>query len=116
MASLGMEGPFDLTNNEIDHQVTKTLSGNYALGHVSDGNFYVSSVGRSDTNLNNWLKGWFGKYNKFKFSYATSLKAAFEKECHNYHDFGESDKIDNENHPQRPDNTNWKSPVCNIFG
>lgn len=115
MASLEMKGAFDLTNDEIDNQVTKTSPGNYALGRISDGTFYVSYVGRSDKDLNDRLKDWVGEYKKFKFSYATSPKAAFVKECHNYHDFGEADKLDNENHPQRPDNTNWKCPVCDIF-
>jgi len=115
MASLGMQGSYKLTNDEIDKQVTKKSPGNYALGHVSDGTFYVNYVGRSDTNLNERLKDWIEKYKKFKYSYATSAKAAFEKECHNYHDFGGSDQLDNENHPQRPDRTNWQCPVCDIY-
>jgi len=90
-----MKGPFNLTNDEIDNQVTKTSTGNYALGCVSDETFYVSYVGRSDTDLNDRLKDWVGEYKKFKFSYATSPKAAFEKESQNYHDFGKSDKLDN---------------------
>ena len=115
MASLGMQGPYDLTNDEIDNQVTKTSAGNYALGRVSNGTFYVNYVGRSDTDLNDRLKDWIGKYKKFKFSYASSPKAAFEKECINYHDFGGKEKLDNEAHPDRPDNSNWKCPRCNIF-
>lgn len=115
MATLGMNGFFDLTNDEIDSHVTKTSAGNYALGHVSGETFYVSYIGRSDTDLNDRLKDWIEEYKKFKFSYATSPKAAFEKECQNYHDFGESDKLANKSHPQRPDVTNWKCPVCDIF-
>ena len=45
MASLGMKGPFDLTNDEIDNQVTRISPGNYALSRVADGTFYVSDVG-----------------------------------------------------------------------
>ena len=115
MPSLNMKGPYDLTNEEIDKQVTTTSPGNYALGRVVDGTFYISYVGRSDTNLNSRLKEWVNNYEKFKFSYATSPKAAFEKECRNYHDFGGAEKLDNKNHPQRPDDTNWRCPVCNIF-
>jgi len=66
----------------------KTSPGNYSLGRVADGTFYVSYVGRSDSDLNDRLKDWVGEYKKFKFSYATSPKAAFEKKCQNYHDFG----------------------------
>ena len=38
-------------------------------------------------------------YTRFAYSYAPSAKAAFEKECRNYHDFGASDGLDNEVHP-----------------
>lgn len=115
MAKLGMKGSFNLTKKEINEQVTKESPGNYALGNLSGNTFYVNYVGRSDDNLNTRLKDWVGEYEKFKFSYATSPKAAFEKECKNYHDFGEKDKLDNKNHPQRPDNTTWKCSFCDIF-
>jgi hypothetical protein len=39
-------------------------------------------------------------YTRFAFSYAGSAEAAFEKECRNYHDFGGSDGLDNEGHPE----------------
>jgi hypothetical protein len=38
-------------------------------------------------------------YTRFAYSYAATAKAAFEKECRNYHDFGASDGLDNEIHP-----------------
>ena len=115
MASLNMNGPSELMTQKIDEGVTRTSPGNYALGYVSDSTFYVRYVGRSDTDVNSRLKSWVGKSNRykhFKYSYATSPKAAFEKECKNYHDFGESEELDNEQHPERPDGTNWKCPVC----
>ena len=115
MASLGMEGPFNLTKDEIDKRVTKMSPGNYGLGRVLNKTFYVSYVGRADIDVNKRLKSWVEEYKNFKFSFATSPKAAFEKECHNYHDFGESQELDNDKHPQRPDNTNWKCPICDIF-
>jgi len=115
MASLGMKGPYDLTDGEIDGQVTKTSAGNYALGREEHETFYVKYVGRSDTDLNSRLRDWVKRYEKFKYAYATSPKAAFEKECHNYHDFGESGKLDNDKHPQRPADTDWKCPVCDVF-
>ena len=39
-------------------------------------------------------------------------KAAFEKECRNFHDFGGVEKLDNDIHPDRPDGAAWKCPVC----
>jgi len=115
MASLGMNGPFDLDEKTINSMVTKKSAGNYALGRINDeGTFLVGYVGRSDQDINGRLKNWVDetKYSKFKFSYAFSPKAAFENECKNYHDF---DPPLNDSHPDRPNDTNWKCPRCNIY-
>ena len=114
MASLEMVGPYDYTSSEIDRVVAKKSPGNYALGkRKEEEGFIVQYVGRSDSDVNPELKVKLdGKYKKFKFSYATSAKAAFEKECHNYHDFDGSEKLDNEIHPRCPDGTDLKCPVC----
>ncbi len=115
MAKLNMDGPYDLTNEKIDKVITKTSAGNYALGYVNDKTFYVKYVGRADRDVNGRLKNWVGNYKSFKFSYASSPKAAFEKECENYHDFGENKKLDNDIHPDRPDGSSWKCPRCVNF-
>jgi len=118
MASLGMEGPYELDTETIETNVTRTSPGNYALGRKNEeGTFLVGYVGRSDSDVRARLKSWVSETKRplFKFSYATSPKAAFEKECKNYHDFGESEKLDNKQHPERPDDANWKCPVCNIY-
>jgi len=114
MASLEMKGPHPLTDSEIDRQVTRTSPGNYGLGYTKDdGTYIVQYVGRSDNDVNSRLHDWTGKkYKQFKYSYASSAKEAFEKECHNYHDFGGSEKLDNDVHPDRPSGTNLKCPVC----
>ncbi len=113
-----MSGPYPFTSEKIDEVVTRTSEGNFALGYVNEKDvFMVLYVGRSDTNLNRELKKYFKpRYKSFKYSYASSPKAAFEKECHNYHDFGGPvGKLDNSVHPRRPDNTNWKCPCCDTF-
>ena len=115
MSSLQMDGPYKLDAEVIDQKVTKKLTGNYALGKKNDnGTFLVGYVGRSDNDIRNRLKSWIGRTRRplFKFSYAASAKAAFEKECKNYHDF---DPPGNDKHPQRPDGTGWKCPYCKIF-
>jgi len=115
MASLGMKGPYELNEMTIDTQVTKTSPGNYALGKKNDaGTFVVGYVGRSDSDVNARLKSWVRKTKRplFKYSYATSPKAAFQKECENYHDFNPPG---NDVHPARPDGSGWKCPRCNIF-
>lgn len=119
MASLDMFGPFNLTTGQIDQQITKTSPGNYALGSKNaQGGFTVSYVGRADDDLNKRLKDHAntGKYADFKYSYASSPKAAFEKECKNFHDFGGIEKLDNKIHPDRPDDAGWKCPHCKTFG
>lgn len=124
-----MKGPFELKAEKVKEVVTRTSSGNYALGYVNNSSFYVKYVGRSDSDVKSRLLAWanteysglvFGvkktkDYTHFEYSLAISPKAAFEKECKNYHDFGEDKKLDNKNHPQRPDNTAWKCPFCNIY-
>ena len=102
----------------IEKNVSKTSAGNYALGRTEGSTFYVLYVGRSDTDVKSRLLSWAAektKYTKFKFSYADTIKEAFEKECQNYHDFGESEKLDNDIHPDRPKGTDWKCRRCNIF-
>jgi len=115
MATLNMKGPYKLDAKTIDAQVTKTSPGNYALGKRNEeGTFLVGYVGRADKDVNGRLKSWVSKTKRplFKFSYASSTKAAFEKECENYHDF---DPPGNDIHPDRPNGTNWKCPRCNVF-
>jgi len=116
MPETGLRGPYALDNKIIDQVITRTSAGAYALGKVSDETFCVSYVGRSDDDINDRLKKWVGgKYSEFKFEYYASPKAAFEKECNLYHDFGENRKLDNDVHPKRPDGTNWQCPRCNAF-
>ena len=115
MATLNMNGSYDLTIVEINKIITRKSAGNYALGYMSDGAFVVEYVGRSDSDLNKRLKDWVGHYKKFKYSYAGSPKAAFEKECENYHDFGEKERLNNDIHPARPDDSSWKCPNCDTF-
>lgn len=117
MARLNMYGAYELSDNDIRSQVTKISAGNYALGYQNqEGYFVVKYVGRSDSDVANRLKQHIGEdYSHFKYSYASSPKAAFEKECENYHDFGGEEKLDNEIHPRRPNDSNWKCPKCNVF-
>jgi len=115
MASLNMNGPHKLDGDTVDRQVTRTSPGNYALGKKNDeGTFMVGYVGRADKDVNSRLKSWVDKTKRpfFKYSYASSAKAAFEKECENYHEF---DPPGNDIHPDRPDGAGWKCPRCDIF-
>ncbi len=116
LEKLEMQGPFLLTRSIINEKVDQDRVGNYALGY-SDGNtFCVQYVGRSDTDVKARLEQHVPeKYSRFMFSYATTQKAAFEKECRNYHDFIKIQKLDNKNHPDRPARSSWKCPCCDVF-
>ena len=109
MASLNMNGPYPLTREEVYKRITKKSAGNYAYGHTKNNTFYVEYVGRADFDLNDRIKHGIGQYEEFKYSYAKDAKTAFEEECRNYHDFTPSD---NKIHPDKPDGTDYKCPVC----
>src|SRR5262249_53779479 len=97
--------------------VKRKVPGNYALGSVYGfpKKLRVRYVGRSDGDLQARLlqHAAEGKYPYFKFAEATSPRAAFERECQNYHDFIRF--IDNDIHPQRPAGAGWQCPRCNTF-
>lgn len=112
MPNSGLSGPYSLTKESIDRNVTRTSAGAYALGRTIDGVFHVHYVGRSDGDVRGRLKDHVGKYTQFKFDYFSSAKAAFEKECRLYHDFGPPA---NSVHPARPRGSGWKCPACAIF-
>jgi hypothetical protein len=113
MPSTGLRGPYKLDNDTIDKEVTKKSAGAYALGYLQEDTFIPKYVGRSDEDVNDRLKDWVGKYKYFKFEYYGSPKSAFEKECNLYHDW--KAQLDNKCHPDRPDDTTWQCPRCDIF-
>jgi hypothetical protein len=114
MPSSGLKGPHSLDEKTIDTYVTLKSAGAYALGKTTDNTYYISYVGRSDDDINGRLKDWVGKYAQFKFEFYPSPKAAFEKECNLYHDFG-PEGLDNKEHPDRPENADWQCPRCDCF-
>ena len=114
MPSLNMKGPFDFEEMTIDLHVTRTSAGNYALGHVNAKGFVPKYVGRADEDVYKRIKDHLGEdYTKFMFSYAPDVKAAFEKECENYHAF--SAQLNNEIHPDRPAGKKYECPFCDTF-
>lgn len=118
MASLGMLGPFALTDAEVNKIVPENVMGNYAFLQKKwlAGEYIVRYVGRSDSDLKKEIKQQMRTdrakgCTHFKYSIANSVKEAFEKECRNYHDFGECDCLNNDIHPAKPAGTRYKCPV-----
>lgn len=112
ISSLNMHGPLELSIEKIDNTIKARSPGNYALGYIKDHSFMIEYVGRSDKDLRGRLINWVGKYAFFKWSYAISEKAAYLKECRNYHDFIGNADLDNQLHPAKLDGKDWKCPVC----
>lgn len=116
---LGMNGPYEFTEENIDNLVTRVSEVNYALGEMEGIAFIVRYIGRAEEGkckeiIKEHLAQQAG-YTTFKFSYSISPKTSFEQHCRNYHDFGASEKLDNSQHPARPAEVDWKCPICNIF-
>ena len=111
MPETGMGDSNPLNEAKIDEKVSPKKIGTYCLGYRSnETTFHPKYVGRSDTDLNKRLKDWVGEYKRFKFMYHTTIKQAYEKECHLYHDW--KDHIDNDVHPATPEGTDYTCPVC----
>ncbi len=119
MASLDMKGPYVLVPDKIDENVGPNLPGNYAVGYISETDFIVLYVGRSDQDINAELKDWVYRKSDclfFKFSIAKSPEDAFYKECINYHDFLGSTNLKSNKHPSHDETVDWKCPRCGVYG
>jgi len=103
-------GPFTLDGPTIDAAVILTSPGVYVLATGMTNR--ARRTGRSDVDVRGRLKWYLGKYHRFWFSYASSPKDAFEKECYLWHDLSPTDNII---HPDRPNGSGWRCPVCTIF-
>jgi len=115
MPDSGLIGPLALNNATIDAAISRTSPGAYALGAMDGSTFMISYVGRSDDDVKARLKNHVGLYPTFKYGYQPSAKAAFDKECNLFHDFGEY-TLANKIHPDRPAGSNWTCPRCKNFG
>ncbi len=112
MPESGLFGSYPLTSQKIDEVVRGIGAGAYALGYKSNDAtvFYVQRIGRSDTDLNARLHDYVnGKYERFKYAFYDNAEQAFYKECRLFHDFSPED---NPIHPDKPNGTNYKCPVC----
>jgi len=125
MPSLNMNGPYSLWIKDEKGNQAKNIGnivpedakcGNYAFGYTIGNTFFVKYVGRSDHNLQSEIEQQMDTdrakgCDKFMYSQANNAKEAFEKECRNFHDFGGADHLNNQYHPDKPDNTDYKCPV-----
>lgn len=81
----------------------------------------VHYIGQAD-DLNAVLHEWAERvaetryYRYFSYDYEDDTYERFRRACDLYHYHSESQfRIDNDEHPQRPEGTDWSCPHCNIF-
>ena len=110
-AKATFEGPWPFTEDNIKKHITKTSPGNYRLGSLNTkGGITVKYVGRSDVDVADRIADHLDEgYTHFRYLSATSAKDAFEQECYDYHRF---QCAANKYHPDKPDDTDYKCPVC----
>ena len=116
--STDIKGPYSLTSQKIAEVVGRTSGGNYTLGCVQENGFCVLYVGRSDLDVAKQLQSWVSQHSRYKafvFSYASSPRAAFDKECDDFHDYGGTERLDNAEHPTQPVKTDWLCPRCDFY-
>lgn len=99
MASLNVNGNYKLDTETINKTITKILIGNHTLCYTKGKIFDIKYLGRSYSGLKARLSSYVskGEYKERKYSCATLQEAVFEKECQKFHDFGETEKLDNNN-------------------
>ena len=109
MKQTGLRGPFPLTEDGIDKNVKLIAPGTYVLGESDQGDFDIYYVGRSDKDVNRRLHKHEDANFEFMYEYYPSPKAAYFTECRLYHKY---DPPANRKHPDRPDGTKLRCPVC----
>lgn len=111
MAETRLHGPSPLTYEGIDRAVEGIGPGVYALGRIDDDYvFRIARIGRSDDDLKSRLYDHVGQYPVFKHGFCGSAREAFNEECRLFHDF--PGLPDNERHPDAPNGTSYKCPIC----
>jgi hypothetical protein len=118
VSSTNGQGPHSLTLQSIAEVVTETSPGSYTLGHVRENGFCILYVGRSDDDVAKQLRSAMRQhphYKAFVFRYAPNPRAAFDKECEDFHDFGGTERLDNMGHPKPPVETDWLCPRCDFY-
>jgi hypothetical protein len=76
MRWLEMNGPYPLTDEAIEEALSRTSSGNYALGYMDGDTFNVFYVGRSDSDVRQRLHEWVGMPSRYE-NYASPAKASW---------------------------------------
>ena len=107
--------------NWIKQVVTEDIKkGNYRIGVIVDGSFNVCYIGRAtDQTLQARLLQHTEYLNDvyfFDFNSVTTDEEAIERECIDFHSFGEKEWLDNEYHPSLPEGEECPWDDCEHVG
>lgn len=105
-----MEGPFSLSNREVDGRIPKGKPGVYVTGYFSL-HFIVDRWGRSDTDIHDGVHKRIGDAPMFKFKVCASADEAYLEECalfHEHHKEGDT----RHGHPVKPEGSASACPKC----
>ena len=104
-------GPYGLTEEDIQHNVSGALAGAYALG-ISDAKlgFVVKFVGRSSDDVRGKLLIHTpDRHPEFCFTYCRNEEEAYRRECELYHAYRPPDNLV---HPAPPLRSSLRCSVC----
>lgn len=101
-----------LNDRTIKQMVRKPQPGVFLLHTVQGGQ--PRFLGRDDKDVRDKLLKWLGRsYRYFQFDYCETPEEAFHRQCELYHQFKQN--LDNTRHPERPDGTEWRCPLCDFY-
>ncbi|MEM7653596.1 MAG: hypothetical protein AAF220_10495 [Pseudomonadota bacterium] len=115
-AELQLDGPWQLTEKNIEKVAKLAAPGAFVLGVVKGGQFLVSYVGRDDEDVQAAIFDAYDRHGRathFKMSYLATAHAAWQKHCHLWHGYGGAEgKLYNRDHPEPPAGSRIECPVC----
>ncbi len=115
-----LKGPFLLNKVTVNNRIDENAVGVYILEKVLSQDFLSQDlliakyVGRSDTDLNRRLQDHVRNdyYKQFKFKICANKTEAYKEECRLYHELKEPHGLDNDRHPDSPDDLDLECPYC----
>ncbi|MEO0073352.1 MAG: hypothetical protein ABIK43_01655 [candidate division WOR-3 bacterium] len=104
-----MRGPYLLRPLQVDISVPGRVGGVYCLAKNPR---RVEVVARTESNLREAIKSHWNKYEFFWYEPAVSPRDAYVNQCYVYHRYADKGELTDVSHPQPPEKTDVKCPVC----
>ncbi len=108
-----LQGPYELTIQQVEHISSAPCCGVFVLGDIDEhGALVAKYIGMANKNIGKRLGDFIDKYPYFKIMRCKKPYDAFEKQCKIYHECSLFSKLDNPMHPTHPEEESWICPVC----